>query len=66
MLKIIIGIAIAFFIGAACRYFDLPLPVPNALLGVVLIVTIYLGYVVVDSLLPKNEPPAPAQTELRK
>ena len=66
MLKVIIGIAIAFFIGAACRYFDLPLPVPNALLGVVLIVTIYLGYVVVDNLLPKTEPTAAPQVELEK
>lgn len=66
MTKIIIGIAIAFLIGAACRYFDLPLPVPNALLGIVLIVTIYIGYVVVDSLLPKSESVPAQQVELKK
>jgi len=54
MLKLIIGIVIAFLIGAGCRYFNLPLPSPPTVYGVLLIFSITLGYIVFDNILPKN------------
>lgn len=58
MLKLIIGILIAFSIGAACRYFDLPVPAPPAIMGVVLILAISVGYIVTDNFMTKDTPPA--------
>ncbi len=54
MLKLFIGILIAFLIGAACRYFNLPVPAPPTIYGVLLIFAITLGYIVADNFLPGN------------
>ncbi len=43
-MKTAIGLAIAFAIGAACRWFELPVPAPPKLLGALLIMAITLGY----------------------
>lgn len=60
MVKLFIGVFIAFVIGAACRYFNLPVPAPPTVYGVLLIFAITLGYIVADNFLPKN---TEAQTE---
>lgn len=41
----IFGIALGFAIGAACRWFDLPLPAPPKLVGALLVVAMSLGFV---------------------
>jgi XapX domain-containing protein len=51
MLKLIIGIIIALIIGAACRYFKLPVPAPPTIYGVLLILAITLGYIITDKFL---------------
>lgn len=64
MVKIIIGFVVAFLIGAACRYFGLPVPAPPALLGVALIFAISLGYIVTDNFLNnQNSAPPTAETK---
>ncbi|MBA2605522.1 MAG: DUF1427 family protein [Acidobacteria bacterium] len=66
MLKLFIGVFIAFVIGAACRYFNLPVPAPPTIYGVLLIFAITLGYIVADNFLPKNAEPQPSQIEVNK
>jgi XapX domain-containing protein len=43
-MKIAIGFLIAFLIGGGCRFFEIPSPAPNAILGALLVVTMSLGY----------------------
>ena len=54
MIKMTIGIIIALLIGAACRYFKLPVPAPPTIYGVLLIMAITLGYIAADQILPKE------------
>ena len=49
--KIIIGLLLGLLIGSGCRYFDIPLPSPPKLIGVLVILSITLGYVGMDTLL---------------
>lgn len=60
MLKIAVSVALAFGIGAGCRFFDIPVPAPPKLLGGLLIIAITVGYMTADRFLPK--PDAPAST----
>ena len=53
-MKILIGFLIAFVIGAACRYFDIPVPTPPKLIGALIIVAMTLGYVLADSAIGKT------------
>jgi XapX domain-containing protein len=46
-----IGILLALAIGGACRYFNVPVPAPPTLIGVLLIACITAGYMVVDQLM---------------
>lgn len=46
MLAQAMGFLLAFFVGALCRRFDVPLPAPPKLLGAVLVVVMTLGYLV--------------------
>ena len=55
MLKLVIGVVIALLIGAACRYFKLPVPAPPTLYGVLLIFAITAGYIVADYGLPAEK-----------
>ncbi len=52
MFKLFFGIIIALLIGAACRYFKLPVPAPPTIYGVLLIMAITVGYIITDSVLP--------------
>lgn len=42
--KVLLGIGLGALIGAACRWFDVPVPAPPALVGALLVVAMTLGY----------------------
>ena len=46
-----VGMLLAFGIGVACRYFNVPVPAPPTLFGVALIACITAGYLVAERLL---------------
>jgi len=50
VLRMAIGLILGFLIGAGCRWFDVPAPSPPTLLGACLVVSMTLGYLVVDRL----------------
>jgi XapX domain-containing protein len=60
-MKLAIGFLVAFLVGAACRWFDIPAPAPPALTGALLVLSMSLGYITVDRW-AKPQPPAPAET----
>ncbi len=51
MLNSLLGLALAFLIGAGCRYFNLPLPAPPRLSGALLVLTMTLGFVLASTIL---------------
>jgi XapX domain-containing protein len=60
-MKVVIGILIGLGIGAACRWFDVPLPSPPKLIGAILVVAMTLGYILTDHYLSRGpQPPAEA------
>jgi XapX domain-containing protein len=58
VIRIVIGIALGLFIGAGCRWFDIPVPAPPKLIGAVLVVAMTVGYLGTDRLLSNR----PAET----
>lgn len=66
MFKLIIGFIIAILIGAACRYFKLPVPAPPTIIGVLLIMAITVGYIITDYALPKEAETQTQATEVSK
>ena len=48
MVATISGILLGLGIGAACRWFDIPLPAPPKFIGALLVVAMTLGYVGTD------------------
>ncbi len=51
MAKIVCGVVLGVHIGVGCRFFDLPLPGPPAILGAFLAVAMATGYTVTDRVL---------------
>jgi XapX domain-containing protein len=51
MVKITAGLILGFLMGAACRWFDIPLPAPPKLVGALLVVAVTLGYSATDKLI---------------
>jgi XapX domain-containing protein len=51
MTKTIIGILLGLFIGAGCRWFDVPVPSPPKLLGALLVVAMTVGYMAADKMI---------------
>jgi len=51
MTKSLIGLLLGLAIGAACRFFDVPVPSPPKLMGALLVLSITVGYIAVDRLL---------------
>lgn len=47
-MKPIIGVVLAFALGFACRAFGIPSPAPPLILGALLVMTMTIGYMVVD------------------
>jgi XapX domain-containing protein len=45
------GLLLGIGIGAACRWFDLPLPAPPKLVGALLVQAMTVGFVITDMLL---------------
>lgn len=54
MIKSVIAILLALTIGAACRWFDVPVPAPPTLFGALLIIATPLGYIMADTILSKR------------
>jgi XapX domain-containing protein len=52
-MKVVIGILLGLGIGAACRWFDIPLPSPPKLIGAILVVAMTVGYIATDRYLSK-------------
>jgi XapX domain-containing protein len=48
MTKIVLGLLLGLVIGAACRFFDIPVPSPPKLVGALLVVAMTVGYSVTD------------------
>lgn len=44
MMKLSLGLAIAYAIGFLCRWFDVPAPAPPMFQGAVMVVAMTLGY----------------------
>ena len=64
MIKVIAGLSLGLVIGAACRWFDIPLPGPPKLVGALLIVSITSGYIATDKLMAAKFPAkGPALTQ---
>jgi XapX domain-containing protein len=62
-MKIIAGVVIGLLIGIGCRFFEIPLPGPPAILGAFLAVAMATGYTVTDRVLTARariatEPPS--------
>lgn len=75
MFNYMIGLLLAFSIGAACRWFDIPVPAPPRVLGALLVVAMTLGYITADwyktsrsttNTTARVEAPADAGTDIRK
>ena len=50
MVKIFLGLLLGVAIGVVCRLAALPLPAPPVLTGAILVVSMTLGYIVLDRL----------------
>lgn len=63
MLKTTLGLLLAFALGAACRWIDIPVPAPNRLAGALLVLAVTLGYLAADRVLsqPQRDPAQPRQ-----
>ncbi len=46
-----LGLLLGLTIGAACRWFDLPLPAPPRLVGALLVVCMSTGFIATDYVL---------------
>lgn len=62
MIKTAIALTTAFLIGAACRWFDVPVPAPPKLLGALLVLAMTLGYLVTDGLMASRAERAQSAT----
>jgi XapX domain-containing protein len=47
-MKSVIGLALAFVIGFACRAFGIPSPAPPLILGALLVMAMTVGYIATD------------------
>ncbi len=64
MLKIIVGLVLGLFIGAGCRWFDIPIPSPPRLVGALLVASITIGYMAADKLIAtRYSSKGPASTQ---
>ena len=56
-MKNLIAVALALLIGAACRWFEIPVPAPPRFFGALLILAVTLGYVLTDTWITRRTPP---------
>jgi XapX domain-containing protein len=52
----IIGLVLGLAIGAACRWFDIPVPAPPRITGALLVVAMTLGFLATDAVLASGTP----------
>lgn len=60
MVKIGVSLVIGVGIGVGCRMFDIPVPSPPSLVGVLLIFSITAGYMVADRMLGQKAATPPS------
>jgi XapX domain-containing protein len=53
-MRLILGFALTFAIGAVCRLVRIPSPAPNALLGSLLVVAMSVGYIAAARVLARS------------
>ena len=53
-MKLLIGIAVNFVVGAGCRYFDIPVPSPPVIPDALLVLAMTIGYSSTNSLLNRK------------
>jgi XapX domain-containing protein len=51
VIKLLVGIVLGLSIGAACRWFDIPVPSPPKLTGALLVVAMTVGYMATDKII---------------
>jgi XapX domain-containing protein len=56
--KNLLAILLALLIGAACRWFEIPVPAPPRLFGALLILAVTVGYLLTDAVIARRTPPA--------
>lgn len=59
-IRLIAGYLLAFAIGVACRFVNIPLPAPTAMLGAIIVLAITLGYLSADKLYVEQQKPPKA------
>ncbi|MDR3724891.1 MAG: DUF1427 family protein [Terracidiphilus sp.] len=57
-MKLLIGIAVSFIVGASCRFFDIPVGSPPVIPGALLVLAMTLGYSTTNAILNKRARPA--------
>ncbi len=64
-MKIAFGMLVAIGLGVFCRFFDIPLPGPPAIMGAVMAIAMASGYTATDYLLTRRniKPPMVAAKE---
>jgi XapX domain-containing protein len=62
-MRLILGFALAFAIGAVCRLARIPSPAPNALLGSLLVVAMSMGYIAAERALARPIHPLPESAD---
>jgi XapX domain-containing protein len=61
IVKAILGFVVGILIGIGCRFFEIPLPGPPAILGAFLAVAMATGYTVTDKVISARAHVATAQ-----
>jgi XapX domain-containing protein len=51
MVRVCAGLFLGLLIGVGCRWFDIPLPGPPKLVGVLIIASITIGYMAADKVI---------------
>jgi XapX domain-containing protein len=59
-MKLLLGFLLAFAIGAVCRLARIPSPAPNAIVGVLLVVSMSAGFALTDLWLARPSTMAPS------
>src|ERR1700751_5025476 len=54
-MKIVIGFVLSFFLGAGCRYFNIPAASPPVIPGALIVLAMTLGYTSMDRVLIRKD-----------
>ena len=64
-MKLAIGLILAVCVGIGCRWFDIPLPGPPAIMGAAMAVAMASGYTAADYFLTRNPNSTPSVNNVR-